>query len=80
MLPLKGDIFPEEFPFHDTKPHGWAWNKYYRTPKNYIVIPKYCNYVNMEVLVAVLNGNTIDVSKKNIIEIEKEEKEDYIER
>lgn len=68
-IPLKGDIFPEEFPFHDSKPHGWAWTKYYRTPRNYIVLPKYCNYVNMEILVSVFNGNIIDVSKNNITHI-----------
>jgi len=32
---------------------GWGWNKYYRNPKNFLAIPKYANYKDMEILIAV---------------------------
>jgi hypothetical protein len=59
-MPLQGDLFPTTFPFQDYKPYGWAWNKYYRNPRNLIVIPKVANYANMEILIQAFNGKIID--------------------
>ncbi len=70
-------MFPTEFPFQELKPSGFAWKKYYRNPNKYVVLPKYANYKNMEMLVAIFNGNLIDTSKKNIENIDYFLKEKY---
>ena len=57
---------------------GWAWNKYYRNPKNYFVIPKYANYKDMELLIAVFQGRLIDISKKNTVDLDYDKKEKYL--
>lgn len=77
LQPLDGDLFPEEYPFEEVNPVGWAWSKYFRNPKNYILIPKYANYKNMEILIATMSGNFIDTSKQNIVEIDHEKKIDF---
>lgn len=75
--PMKGDLFPQEYPFTDIDPAGWAWRKYYRNPKNYFTVPKNANYKNMEILVAAFNGKVIDTSKQNVIEIDYDKKEKF---
>jgi len=75
--PLKGDLFPEEFPFTDLKSAGWAWRKYFRNPRKYFIMPKNANYKNMEILVAAFSGKVIDTSKPNIVEIDHDVKEQY---
>jgi hypothetical protein len=66
VLPLKGDLFPRSLDYNEDKPRGWAWMKYYRTPRNYLVIPKNSNYMNEEVMIKAMEGVMIDTSKKNI--------------
>ncbi len=75
--PLKGDLFPQEYPFLDIAPAGWAWRKYYRNPKTFFIVPKHANYKNMEVLVAAFNGKVIDTSKPNITELDGFKKDKY---
>lgn len=75
-MPLKGDLFPEVYPYNDTVT-SFGWSKYYRLPRNRFIIPKYCNYINLEVLVEVFKGNKIDISKKNINEIDYVKKDKY---
>lgn len=72
LIRWQGDLFPEvynEENFSD-KNWGFAWTKYYRTPVNFVMIPKKYKYANMEVLVQIFNGRPIDASDKNIVEID----------
>ena len=75
--PMRGDLFPTEYPYSDINPAGWCWRKYFRNPKTYFNIPKNANYKNMEILVAVFNGKVIDTSKPNVEEIDYSKKEKY---
>jgi len=71
VLPLKGDLFPDEFPLKQDKlVTGFAWMKYYRTPKTFLMIPKQCNYMDLELLTAVFNGKLIEVTKENTVELD----------
>ena len=72
VQPLKGDIFPRKLNYDENRPRGWAWMKYYRSPRNFLVIPKNSNYINEEILIKIMEGNSIDTSNKNI-EIVKED-------
>ena len=72
ILPLKGDIFPQKVDYDEDRPRGWAWFKYYRSPRNRLVIPKNANYMNEELLIKVFEGDKVDTSTKHI-EIIKEE-------
>ncbi len=76
--PMKGDLFPQEYPYNDINPAGWSWRKYFRNPKTYFTIPKNANYKNMEILIALFNGKVIDTSKTNVNEIETSKKEKYL--
>jgi len=75
---LIGDLFPETYPFEDINPVRWSWTKYYSNPGNFFIIPKYYNYINMEVLIAVFSGKNIDTSAANWVLIDHDEKEDYM--
>ena len=77
MLPMKGDLFPEIYPYDDMKAGGWAWKKYFRNPKNYIVIPKNANYKDMELMTAVFNGKMVDTSKQFYKEIPNKKVDQY---
>ncbi|KRX08565.1 hypothetical protein PPERSA_13046 [Pseudocohnilembus persalinus] len=79
MKPLQGDLFPENYPFKELKGHGWAWKKYYRNPQNYLVIPKYSNYLDTETLIAVFSGKIIDINKSNYVEIDYNKADKYLE-
>eukprot|EP01017_Pseudomicrothorax_dubius_P049668 TRINITY_DN926_c0_g1_i2.p1 TRINITY_DN926_c0_g1~~TRINITY_DN926_c0_g1_i2.p1 ORF type:complete len:167 (+),score=31.61 TRINITY_DN926_c0_g1_i2:402-902(+) len=70
MEPLRGDVFPEEYPYTDLHPTGYAWKKYYRNPRTFINIPKYANYADWEMLVHVFKGRIIELGKENIVEID----------
>lgn len=76
--PLKGDLFPEDYPFDDLRPAGWAWKKFFRNPRNFFIIPKNANYKNMEILTAVFSGKVIDTSKANVVDIDYNAKEKYL--
>ena len=78
MKPLTGDLFPEDFPYSSEKEIGWAWHKYFRTPNNYFVLPKFNNYANMEVLVQIFNGVPIDTRKQFVNIIDHPKKHDYM--
>jgi len=43
--------------------------KYYRTSRNFLVIPKNANYINEEILVKVMEGISIDTSKQYILNV-----------
>ncbi|KAL4460282.1 hypothetical protein ABPG74_000033 [Tetrahymena malaccensis] len=75
--PLGGDLFPSTIPFQDIYPMKYAWTKYYFTPQQYFFIPKYCNYVNMEVLVNVFNGKIVNTSKDYVENIDYKLKDKY---
>ena len=64
-MPLKGDLFPR-FGDENISWRGYAWIKYYRTSRNFMIIPKNANYLNEEILVNVMEGTCIDTSKKFI--------------
>ena len=70
-------MFPEVYPYNTDRPFGYAWTKYYRTPRNWFSLPKFNNYSNMEVLIAIFKGMPIDCSKKNIVEIDYSKKDKY---
>eukprot|EP00331_Platyophrya_macrostoma_P026640 CAMPEP_0176442712 /NCGR_PEP_ID=MMETSP0127-20121128/21988_1 /TAXON_ID=938130 /ORGANISM="Platyophrya macrostoma, Strain WH" /LENGTH=183 /DNA_ID=CAMNT_0017827797 /DNA_START=246 /DNA_END=797 /DNA_ORIENTATION=- len=75
--PLTGDLFPEEYPYSDINPTGYAWTKYYRNPNSYFLLPKYANYVDYELLVAAFSGKMIELTKQNTVEIDHDKKERY---
>ncbi len=75
--PLKGDLFPEQYPYNELNPAGWSWRKYFRNPRTLFVLPKRANYQNMEILVAVFNGKVIDTSKQNCVELDHHKKDKY---
>lgn len=37
----------------------WAWTKYYYNPDTFLVIPKQADYIDMELLTAVMRGKII---------------------
>lgn len=67
---LRGDPFPQEYPYQNAAA-DWAWVKYYRENTQMFYVPKECNYVNMEVLVAAMNGKIIDTNKKYMIKLDR---------
>lgn len=67
---LKGDPFPEEWPFQNIN-WDWAWVKYYRDNSQLFYVPKNPNYVNMEVLTAAMNGKVIDTNKKYLLKLDR---------
>lgn len=75
--PLKGDLFPEQYPYNELNPAGWSWKKYFRNARTNFVLPKRANYQNMEILIAVFNGKVIDTSKSNVVELDHHKKEKY---
>ncbi len=42
-----------------------------------MVIPKFANYIDTEILIAVLSGKLIEVNKKTSIDIDYEKKSKY---
>jgi len=47
---------------------AWMWIKLLPDSRDYLVIPKQSEYINMDVLSAALNGKTIDTSQENVLE------------
>lgn len=66
---MTGDIFPTDKNEEDVG-LGFGWKKYYRNPRNYFVLPKKANYIDMEILVEVFKGNMINIGKKHIENID----------
>lgn len=75
-MPLKGDLFPRG-EGKNVNWRGWAWLKYYRTSRNFMVIPKNANYINEEVLVKIMEGQCIDTNKKYVQSVKEEQRKLY---
>lgn len=69
--PLKGQLFPEEYPFNFQRINdfNYFWLKYYISQQMFFAIAKRPNYVNYEVLCNVFATKTIDFSKAKVYKL-----------
>lgn len=61
-------ISPEEEDNQNNDPYAdlrWAWTKYYYNTDTFIVIPKKADYIDMELLTAVMRGKIIQTNSDN---------------
>ena len=70
-VPLKGQLFPEEYPFNFQIIDDWNyyWLKYYVSQHMFFSIAKRPHYVNYEVLWNVFSTKTIDFSQAKIYQL-----------
>ncbi|CAK61482.1 unnamed protein product (macronuclear) [Paramecium tetraurelia] len=70
--PLKGNLFPDQWPQKKELFKQWRWSfvKYYLNQNNFLVFPSNPNYVNAEILIAVMNGKIINTSKQYVEDVE----------
>jgi hypothetical protein len=66
--PLKGQLFPEEYPFRFEKlgDYNYFWLKYYISQNMLFALAKRPNYVNYEVLCNVFATRSIDFSQAKV--------------
>ncbi|CAD8073164.1 unnamed protein product [Paramecium sonneborni] len=70
--PLKGNLFPDQWPIQKgmSKKLRWSFVKYYLNQNNFLVFPSNPNYVNAEILIAVMNGKIINTSKQYVEDVQ----------
>lgn len=66
-----GHLFPTSVDDEDIQNNDpfselrWAWTKYYYNTDTFIVIPKNADYIDMELLTAVMRGKIIHTTPEN---------------
>jgi hypothetical protein len=69
--PLKGQLFPEEYPFRFEvlSEANYFWLKYYVSQHNFFALSKHPHYINYEVLCNIFATNTINFSEAKIYKL-----------